>query len=361
MFQKATKKGAYLRMALVGPAGSGKTYTALRIATEMAKRLGGLRIAVMDTERGSASKYADLFDFDAHSPMSFAPTVYCDVIEKAAKGGYGILVIDSLSHAWSGKDGALDKVDKAASKDPKGNSFAAWRTVTPMHNQMIESILTAPLHIIATMRTKTEWVIEENDRGKKVPKKIGTQPVQRDGVDYEFDVVADMNEEHWLTIGKTRCNALDKYEEQKAGEKLAGILVDWLTNDGSAVPETGTEEADAQFNSAELDALVKGKDKKREESPTEAAPKGGEGAAKPGVVESAAPSASVGEPAWLDEKLPKIASRPNWHGHDWRWMTQGKPDGDRAKWCSAVVDNPEAPATLKRRCEYVALRIAGLA
>ncbi len=146
VFKKATKKDSKLRLGLMGPAGSGKTYTALAVA----KHFGG-RVAVIDSEHGSASKYADLFDFDVLELASFSPNDYTNAI-KAAEG-YDVLIIDSLSHAWSGKNGALELVDKAAARSKSGNSFAAWREVTPLHNQMVEAIMEAKLHLIATLRS----------------------------------------------------------------------------------------------------------------------------------------------------------------------------------------------------------------
>ena len=110
-FTKATKQEAKLRLALAGPSGSGKTYTALQIATH----LGG-PIALVDTERGSARKYADLFSFDVLELDSFHPERYIEAIHEAEEAGYAVLILDSLSHAWAGKDGALELVDKAAKR-----------------------------------------------------------------------------------------------------------------------------------------------------------------------------------------------------------------------------------------------------
>lgn len=228
-FQKATKKKAKLRLALVGPSGSGKTYTALSIA----KHIGG-RIAVLDTEHASASKYCDKFEFDTICPDTFSPQVYIDAIHAAAKGGYDVIVIDSLSHAWMGVGGALEMVDNAARKSQSRNTFTAWRDVTPLHNALIDAILAAPIHVIATMRAKTEYVLEEVN-GKKMPRKIGIQPVQRDGMDYEFDVVADLDENHNMIIGKTRCDALDGKSFRHAGRDVAEMLTAWLT-DGAESP-----------------------------------------------------------------------------------------------------------------------------
>lgn len=231
MFKTASKKEAKLRLALFGPAGSGKTYTALRIATH----LGG-RIAVMDTEHGSASKYADEFAFDVVEPDSFSPQVYIDTIRAAEQAGYAVLLIDSLSHAWMGKDGALEMVDKAA-KRAGGNSFAGWKDVTPLHNRLIDTMLGAKLHIIVTMRSKTEYVITEDDRGKKVPRKIGLAPVQRDGMEYEFDIVGDLDVDNTLLISKSRCSALSGAAVQKPGKEVADAVLAWLAGEKPAAPD----------------------------------------------------------------------------------------------------------------------------
>jgi len=229
-FKKATKTEARLRCALIGPSGSGKTYTALAIATRLCTR-----VALIDSERGSASKYADIFDFDVLELDSFEPSTYADAIKLAEREGYDGLVIDSLSHAWMGKGGALDQVDRAAKRSQSSNSFAAWREVTPMHNALVDTILGSRAHVVATMRSKTEYVIEEDSRGKKVPRKIGMAPVQRDGVEYEFDVIADMDLANNFVVSKSRCPRLNGAVFNKPGEELVEILRAWLS-DGTAPP-----------------------------------------------------------------------------------------------------------------------------
>jgi KaiC/GvpD/RAD55 family RecA-like ATPase len=231
-FRKASKTQSKLRLALVGLSGSGKTYTALRLA----KGLGG-RVAVIDTERGSASKYAgEVTDFDVLQLESYAPMTFVEAIRLAEAEGYDVLIIDSLSHAWMGKEGALEQVDKAAKRSQAKNSFAAWREVTPQHNAMVDAILQSRCHVIVTMRVKTEYVLEENERGKKEPKKVGLAPIQRDGLEYEMDVVADLDHEHNFIVSKTRCAALDRYVERNAGDQVAERLKAWLT-DGAPAPE----------------------------------------------------------------------------------------------------------------------------
>src|SRR6266436_1418779 len=145
-FRKALKHGAKLRLAICGPSGSGKTYTLLRLATE----LGG-PVAVVDTERGSASKYADLFEFDVLELDSYDPGHLLKIIDQAAEAGFRALCIDSLSHFWMGKDGELEMVDRAARRMQNPNSFAAWKQVTPIHNALIDRMIGAPLHILASM------------------------------------------------------------------------------------------------------------------------------------------------------------------------------------------------------------------
>jgi hypothetical protein len=224
VFRPATKRQAKMRLALDGPSGSGKTYSALAVATA----LGG-RIALIDTEHRSASKYAnDPFKFDELSLETFEPRTYVKAILAAEKEGFDVLIIDSLSHAWAGKGGALEQVDMRAGVG--GNKFAAWRDVTPMHNELVETILRAKLHIIATMRTKTEYAVDKDERGKTTVRKLGLAPVQRDGVEYEFDVVGDLDQQHRLHITKTRCATLDDAIIDKPGEQLAKTLIAWLSD-----------------------------------------------------------------------------------------------------------------------------------
>ena len=245
-FKKATKTEAKLRLALIGTSGSGKTFTALTFATALAPTG---KIAVIDTERGSASKYADKFSFDALDLDTFAPAKYVEAIAAAQAAGYEVLVIDSLSHAWSGKDGALEMVDKAAKRSQSGNSFTAWRDVTPEHNRMVDAIVGANMHVIVTLRAKTEYVMEANAHGKVTPRKIGLAPVQRDGMEYEFDVVGTMNDENTLVISKTRCSDLSGGVYEKPNGKVTDALKAWLTG---AKPEPKTEQNKANGVTWEL-------------------------------------------------------------------------------------------------------------
>jgi len=223
-FRKAVKRDAKLRLAICGPSGSGKTYTMLRLAAE----LGG-PVALIDTERGSASKYADLFEFDVLELDSYDPARLIEIIDYVAGKGYRVLCIDSLSHFWIGKDGELEKVDRAARRMQSPNSFAAWKEMTPLHNALIDKMVSAPLHILASMRSKTEWILDRDDRtGKTVPRKVGLAPVMRDGIEYEFDVCGDMDQENTLIITKTRCPKLAAGVFAKPGKELADLVKEWL-------------------------------------------------------------------------------------------------------------------------------------
>lgn len=199
IFTRATKMQAKLRMALTGISNSGKTWTALSIATG----LGG-SIALIDTERGSASKYAEYFAFDVLELENFHPEKYIEAIEAAGASGYAICIIDSLSHAWVGEGGALDLHTEAAKATGSANSYMAWREITPLQNQLVEAVLRSPCHVLATLRSKAEYTLEKDQRGKSVPRKIGLAPIQRPGLEYEFDLFGVLDDEHTLTITKSR-------------------------------------------------------------------------------------------------------------------------------------------------------------
>lgn len=198
--------------------------TALRIASG----LGG-KIAVVDTERGSASLYMGErgMEFDVIELDSYEVENFIEAINAAAAGGYSTLIIDSLSHAWAGKGGILEFVDKAGKRQGGGN-FGAWRDATPRHNALVDAILGAPLHVICTLRSKVEYVVE-NVNGRNQVRKVGMQPVQRDGLEYEFTVVGDVTQEHDLIVTKTRAAFLKDQVIREAGEDLGKQLADWLS------------------------------------------------------------------------------------------------------------------------------------
>ena len=222
-FAKATKEQSKLRLALFGPSGAGKTYTALRIA----KGMGG-RVAVIDTERGSASKYADLLDFDVLELPKNDIATYIEGIKAAA--GYKVLIIDSLSHAWRE---LLQAMDDLARAKYSGNKWSAWSEGTPQQNSLVDALLGFDGHVIATMRSKTEWVIQQDERGKNAPRRIGTSPEQGKGIEYEFDLLMEISPDHIGTVTKDRTG---KYQDRVIdcpGEELGAALAEWLSTGAS--------------------------------------------------------------------------------------------------------------------------------
>ncbi len=223
-FKKATKEQSNSKFFIAGPAGSGKTYTALLCAQALAPKG---KIALIDTESKRASKYADIFEFDTDTlGQPFTPEKYVEAIGSAEKAGYDVVIVDGVSPEWEGSGGCL--AIHAEAEDRLGNSYAAWNKVTPRHALLIEAIQQCSIHIIVTARAKMEYQLNKNSKGKLVPTPIGMAPVQRNGFEYEFDVVALMDVHHYMTVTKSICPALESAEIKKPGVKDFKVFVDWL-------------------------------------------------------------------------------------------------------------------------------------
>lgn len=229
--RKAVRKKAKLRLGIVAPSGAGKTYSALL----MAFGLGG-KVGMIDTENGSGDLYANLGDYDIiNIAAPYTVAKYREAIRAFEEAGYSTIIVDSLSHAWAGEGGLLDKQGKIADSG-KGNSYAAWRTVTPEHNALVEAILQSPCHVIATMRAKQEYVQEKDDRtGKTTIKKVGLAPVQRDGMEYEMSVVLDIDINHVAHATKDRTSQFDG-QYFTVTHDTGRQLLDWLESGEAAEP-----------------------------------------------------------------------------------------------------------------------------
>ncbi len=226
MFQKATKKQLKLRLLLQGASGSGKTYSALTLASAISDK-----IALIDTEKGSASLYSDKFNFDTLNLTSHTPEDYIEAIEEAEKAGYEVLIIDSISHEWQEIINLSNKM--------MGNSFTNWAKLTPRHDKFVNKIISSPVHIIATTRSKQDYVLEEKN-GKQVPTKVGMASIQRDGLDYEFTIVFEINQKHLATAPKDRTSLFDGKDFTIVKETGQQIL-NWL-NSSDPVTDTGVKE-----------------------------------------------------------------------------------------------------------------------
>lgn len=236
---RATKCRAKLRLGMSGPSGSGKTYSALLIA----HGLGG-RIGMIDTEHGSGDLYADVlpegYDVLQLTPP-FTPARYIEAIHALEAAGVSTIIVDSLSQAWTGEGGSLDRHGKIA--DRSGNSWQAWRQVTPEHNALVEALLQSPCHVIATMRAKTEYVQEKDERtGRPIVRKIGLAPVMRDGIEYEFTIFMELDSQHMAHVGKDRTRLFDGMIFQPSADTGRELLA-WLDSGAPEPARTGLHEA----------------------------------------------------------------------------------------------------------------------
>jgi hypothetical protein len=241
------------RVAIDGPSGAGKTWTALEWAFTLADP--GQVPIMIDTEHGSGEWYSDQFPryqvvtwTPPYNPAELAATI------KDAAGLHPVVVIDSLSHFWEGEGGTRDIADAAAERS-HGNTFAGWKVGTPALRHLIDTILSADAHVIATMRSKMEYVLEQDDRGRQVPKKVGMAPVMRQGVEYEFTAIADMDLEHRFVVTKSRCSAIADLVAQphRAGE-VAKTFRAWLDEGDKPIGEGDAQRIAAAINAAGQEA-----------------------------------------------------------------------------------------------------------
>jgi hypothetical protein len=231
-FRPASKAGRKARLSIQGMSGSGKTWTGLSIAHGLSE---GRKFAVIDTEKGAASLYAGHrgIQFDSCPMDRYDPRDLIRVLDAAAQAGYPTVFVDSLSHFWKGTDGTLDQVEKASSRYG-GNKFAGWKDGTPIQNDMVAAILTYPGHVVASMRSYTEWVLEN---GK--PKQVGMRPEQRKGIEYEFDLAVAMDLDNRLEVLKSRCPSLHRavIERPNGARDIAVPILAWLAAEPEAAPE----------------------------------------------------------------------------------------------------------------------------
>lgn len=231
-FQKAKREQIWTKVLLNSPSGGGKTYSALRLATGMAQRCGS-RIAAIDTENGRIRYYANEFDFDDMQLQEpYSPEKYIQAIDEAVGAGYKILIIDSISHEWNF---CLDLVNNM----PGTSQFSKWKVATPRHNAFMEKILQAPIHIIATVRGKDEYILEDVN-GKKVPKKVGLGYTQRDQLEFSYSVAFNIDQvTHRFSVTKDNTHLFEDRFDVLTEEDGAAIF-DWANSGEAPAPKSPT-------------------------------------------------------------------------------------------------------------------------
>ena len=253
--RKAERHKAKLRLALAGPSGSGKTMSALRMARGVAGPNG--KILMIDTERGSGDLYASTtaYDIITLSPP-YKPSLYIEALKAGEDAGYDAIIVDSLSHAWSDEGGLLDQADKMEAGGK--NRFTMWAELTPQHRQLVNALLNTSCHLIATVRSKQEYALEKDSTtGKNRVRKMGMGIVQRDGLEYEFTVFMDIDQNHYAHASKDRTGMFDNETfiiDEATGERILG----WL-NEGTDVPvDTGKEKSRIMFHMKRLGFTLAG-------------------------------------------------------------------------------------------------------
>lgn len=223
-FEKAKRSKCKIKVSIAGASGSGKTYSALCVAKGMVSNLH--KVAVIDTENGSSHLYSHLGDFSVLTLAApYSPEAYIMAINEAIKNGFECVIIDSLSHEWQGPGGIIDIHGQM-----EGNSFTNWNKVTPRHNALIQKIVNAPVHVIATLRSKTEYVMQQKN-GKSIPEKMGLKAVQRDDCEYEFTVAFELNKYHVAAVSKDRTGLFQQEPELILSENLGKRITDWCEID----------------------------------------------------------------------------------------------------------------------------------
>lgn len=246
-FVKAVKKQLFCNMAIEGPSGSGKTYTALLLAKAFGKK-----VCLIETEHGSASLYADEFDFDVCDiSANTHPNSFVNALKEAENLGYEVAIVDSLTHAWNS---TKEEVDKFAKAQANPNSYVAWGRGTALWEGLIKQIKSSRMHVICTMRSKMAYSQEKDNNGKTKITKLGLEPQVRDGSEYEFDISLSMTCDHFGSIGKSRCSVVDGWVGEKPGVELGNMIYAWLTS-GEKQPPPKTQRTEEEEKQAFVNAI----------------------------------------------------------------------------------------------------------
>lgn len=242
--RQSERRKAKIKMALQGSAGSGKTYSSLLLAQGLTN--GDFsKVAIIDTENGSADLYAHLGNYNVLTlTPPFTPDNYIKAIDVCEKAGIEVIIIDSISHCW---DYLLDYHSSLA-----GNSFTNWAKIKPLEKAFMDKILQCDAHVIATMRTKQDYVLNQKD-GKFVPEKVGLKAVQRDGIDFEFTLVFDIDIKHFTVSSKDRTGLFMGKPEFTINPSTGRKILEWC-NSGTNL-QSAREKIKNTRNLEELNVL----------------------------------------------------------------------------------------------------------
>ena len=222
--RQAKRSAAKIKCALQGPSGSGKTYSSLLLASGLQPDWS--KIAIIDTENHSADLYSHLGNYNVLTLSEpFSPERYIEAIEICEDAGIDVIIIDSISHEWEGNGGIL-----GVHANMMGNSFTNWAKLTPRHNAFIQKLLQTPTHIIGTIRTTQDYVLNEKN-GKMVPEKVGLKGVTRDGLDYEMTIVFDLDMKHQATASKDRTRLFADKPQFMINASTGRKIMDWCSVD----------------------------------------------------------------------------------------------------------------------------------
>ncbi|TDN95313.1 signal recognition particle subunit FFH/SRP54 (srp54) [Salegentibacter sp. 24] len=216
--KQAQRSQVKLRIGLSGPSGYGKTMSALLLAYGITQ--DWKKIAVIDTENNSASLYSHLGEFNVlNLEEPYTPHRYIEAIKTCEDAEMEVIIVDSISHEWSGKGGCLEMHEKL------GGRFQDWAKVTPLHNQFIDALVQSKSHILVSTRRKVDYSLDKDMNGKTRVMKLGTKEIQREGLEYELTVNFEfINDNHLVKASKDRTGLfMDKPEfviNQATGKKL---------------------------------------------------------------------------------------------------------------------------------------------
>ena len=251
--RKAQRRAAKIRLGLASPSGGGKTYSALLIAKGLAGSWD--KVAIIDTENGSADLYSHLGDFNVlQLTAPYHPEKYIDAIRECEQAGMEVIIIDSITHEWSGVGGCLELQQIATERQRIKNTYTAWKEVTPRHQKFIDAVLQSNCHIITTVRSKTDYLQVEHE-GKKSIQKVGMAQVTRDGFEYELTVSLELDVNHYAVTSKDRTCLFEGKPSFIPSEETGKMLKEWCES-GVDVRKQCLDDIEKCQNKADVDALI---------------------------------------------------------------------------------------------------------